>query len=136
VHRRLRPGGDQVAVDDGALLDVMVAACLAGRREVLGGGTRVAALVEQTRAGQARSGAADRSDPDPGIEEAPRGGGECSAAHIPHVGSGRIKISLAAGSRSPTTAPDAIRMPPIVVVGSGASATVTTSEGTLVKRPD
>jgi hypothetical protein len=87
LHRLLRAGRDQVAVDDGALVAVAIAARVAGRREVLGGGARVVAVVEHARPGEAEGGAADRRDRDSRLEEAPRGGGErFPAAGIPHVG--------------------------------------------------
>jgi hypothetical protein len=48
LHWRLWAGGDEVSVHDGALVDVVIAARVAGRREVLGRGACVGPFVEQT----------------------------------------------------------------------------------------
>jgi hypothetical protein len=68
--------GDEVAVDDCALVDVAVAACVTGRRKVLRGGARVVALIEQSGPGEAGRGPADGRNGNPGVEESPGGAGK------------------------------------------------------------
>jgi hypothetical protein len=86
----LRACGDEIAVDHSALVDVAIAAAIAGRREVFESRAGVVALVEQTGTSQTRGGTADRRDRHACLEEAPCGFGErLPAADIPHVGAGQ-----------------------------------------------
>ena len=136
LHGRLRPRRDQVAVDDCALVDVVIAARVAGRRQVLGGRARVPALVEQPGAGEARRRAADGGHRNAGLEEPLRGSGERHpSAGIPQLAAGEHEDVARAGSRSSSSASGTMRTPPMVVIGSRDSATVTTSKRVPVKRP-
>ena len=130
------PAVIEVAVDDGARVDVAVAARVARHREVLGRGARVRALVEQAGAREAGGGAADRGDRHAGGEEALRRRGERGAAvRVPQlparqdqqVAAGRVEV----GEQRVGT----IRSPPIVVIGAGDSATVTTSNAGAGEAP-
>src|SRR5262245_1655298 len=87
LHRRLGACGDEVAVDNRPLTDVMRRARVPRGEQVLDGDTGVVARVEEARSCEPRGGAADGCDGDAGVEKAPsRGRERAPLLPVPHVG--------------------------------------------------
>ena len=96
----------------------------------------MAACVQQAGAREPGGRAADRRHRHAGVEEAPRSLGErLAAALVPQLRAGQDSSALSAGSSSASVMSGTIRTPPMLVIGSALSATVTISNGVPVKRP-
>lgn len=86
LNRRLGAGGNQIAVDDRALVDVVVGTGVPGRHEVLGRPAGVVASVEHAGSSEASRRTADCCNWNSGVQEAGGSFGEwLSIARIPEV---------------------------------------------------
>ena len=130
--------GDQIAVDNGAGIDVPRATAVPHYLQVTGRRAGVPGGRPRCQHGPTRR--SHRRSPPPARRRAETAGrGRRSrvppAAGSSRYGPGRTSRSLSSGSTSAITASGTSRRPPIVVTAPGDSATATTENGERVKRP-